>query len=125
MEFKGTKGKWYFNREEPKQETVEEAAEKHSKKMWGVYFNDIHPDVSITQTQGEITIEDFIAGAKSNAARDYWFKIFQQEQDKNKYSEEEVLEHLNHLIMMPSSKLDKFTNDEEMVTMKWFNQFKK
>ena len=40
------------------------------------------------------------------------------------YSEEEVLEHLNHLIMMPSSKLDEFTNDEEMVTMKWFEQFK-
>ena len=41
------------------------------------------------------------------------------------YSGEEVLEHLNHLIMMPSSKLDKFTDDEEMVTMKWFEQFKK
>jgi hypothetical protein len=44
---------------------------------------------------------------------------------KQMYSEEEVLEHLNHLIMMPSSKLDEFTNDEEMVTMKWFEQFKK
>lgn len=41
------------------------------------------------------------------------------------YTKEEVLEHLNHLIMMPSSKLDEFTNDEEMVTMKWFEQFKK
>jgi hypothetical protein len=50
---------------------------------------------------------------------------WQQEQDKNKYSDEEVLEQLNHLIMMPSSKLDEFTNDEEMVTMKWFEQFKK
>jgi hypothetical protein len=55
----------------------------------------------------------FVAGAK-----------WQQEQDKKMYSEEEVLEHLNHLIMMPSSKLDEFTNDEEMVTMKWFEQFK-
>jgi hypothetical protein len=45
-------------------------------------------------------------------------------QAERMYSEEEVLEHLNHLIMMPSSKLDKFTNDEEMVTMKWFEQFK-
>jgi hypothetical protein len=44
---------------------------------------------------------------------------------KQMYSEEEVLEHLNHLIMIPSSKLDEFTNDEEMVTMKWFEQFKK
>ena len=40
------------------------------------------------------------------------------------YTKEEVLEHLNHLIMMTSSKLDEFTNDEETVTMKWFEQFK-
>jgi hypothetical protein len=46
-------------------------------------------------------------------------------QAKKMYSKEEVIEHLNHLIMMPSSKLDGFTNDEEMVTMKWFEQFKK
>jgi hypothetical protein len=65
----------------------------------------------------------FIAGAKSDAAKEYWFEKFQQEQNKKMYSEEEVLEHLNHLIMMPSSKLDEFTNDEEMVTMKWFEQF--
>ena len=44
---------------------------------------------------------------------------------KQMYTKEEVLEHLNHLIMMSSSKLDEFTNDEEMVTMKWFEQFKK
>ena len=42
---------------------------------------------------------------------------------KRMYTKEEVLEHLNHLIMMSSSKLDEFTNDEEMVTMKWFEQF--
>jgi hypothetical protein len=41
------------------------------------------------------------------------------------WSEKEVLEQLNHLMTMPSSILDKFTNDEEMVTMKWFSQFKK
>jgi hypothetical protein len=41
------------------------------------------------------------------------------------YSEEEVLKYLNHLIMMKSSELDKFTDDEETVTMKWFEQFKK
>jgi len=46
-------------------------------------------------------------------------------QAKKMYSKEEVIEHLNLLIMMPSSKLDGFTNDEEMVTMKWFEQFKK
>jgi len=39
-----------------------------------------------------------------------------------KFSESDVLVHLNHLIMMPSSKLDEFTDDAEMVTTKWFDQ---
>jgi len=47
------------------------------------------------------------------------------EKQEERYSEEEVLEHLNHLMMMFSSKLDEFTDDEEMLTMKWFEQFKK
>lgn len=63
-----------------KQETLEEVAENYSKKMWGVYYDDIHPDIAITQTQGEITIKDFISGAK-----------WQQEQDKNKFSEEDMI----------------------------------
>jgi hypothetical protein len=67
--------------EEPKQEKIEEAAEKYA----------------ILEDAGEGNDDnirmysyDFIAGAKSDAARDYWFKIFQQEQDKNKYSEEDI-----------------------------------
>ena len=55
-------------------------------------------------------------------------EIFDQAKEMEKkqkgYSEEEVLEHLNILIMMSSSKLDEFTNDEEMVTIKWFELFK-
>jgi hypothetical protein len=46
-------------------------------------------------------------------------------QAERMYSEGEVLEHLNHLIMMPSSKLDEFTDDNGNITMKWFEQFKK
>jgi len=65
---------------ENKQETLEEAAEKHSKKMWGVYFNDIHPDVAITKTQGEISIQDFIEGAKWQAEKMY------SEEDMYKYA---------------------------------------
>ena len=74
---------------------------KEAKKRYGDSIYDIEQ------------VDAFIEGVK-----------WRQEQNKNKYSEEEVLEHLNHLIMMPSSKLDEFTNDEEMVTMKWFEQFK-
>jgi hypothetical protein len=47
-----------------KKETIEEAAEKRiptSTKIW-----------DLTETRRN----DFIAGAKSDAARDYWFEIF-------------------------------------------------
>ena len=83
----------------PKQETLEEFAKQEAIKFYenGGSFTDL-----------------IILGAK-----------WQQEQDKNKFSEEEVLTHLNNLIKMPSSELDKFTNDTGLVTMKWFEQFKK
>ena len=58
-----------------KKETLEEAAHNHQK---GNY-----------DWQNEKRLS-FIEGAKSDAAKEYWFEKFQQEQDKNKYSEEEV-----------------------------------
>jgi hypothetical protein len=53
----------------------------------------------------------FIDGAKWQAER--------------MYSEKEVLEQLNHLMTMPSSKLDEFTDDNGNITIKFFEQFKK
>jgi hypothetical protein len=51
----------------------------------------------------------FIAGAK-----------WQQEQDKNKYSEEEVLELLNNL------RLDSYNNGMGRIEfLEWFEEFKK
>jgi len=47
-----------------KQETIEDVAEEYSRKMWGVYYDDKHPDCAIEKTQGEISVSDFIAGAK-------------------------------------------------------------
>ena len=41
------------------------------------------------------------------------------------YSKEEVLEQLNILMSLPSSTLDKFTDDNGNITIKWFEQFKK
>ena len=81
-----------------KQETLEE------------YINTV-----VREFKDELAIDFTVGGIKLGAK---W-------QEKRSYSEEEVLEHLNHLIMMPSSKLDEFTDDEEMLTMKWFEQFKK
>jgi hypothetical protein len=74
-------------------ETIEEAAEKYAKQF--DYAEDSSP------------YNDFIEGGK-----------WRQEQDKNKYSEEEVLEILyKHTEDLLAGK--KVTLEE------WFNQFKK
>lgn len=86
-----------------KQETPEEVAERFSEQFLNNGEN--------SEFESQASYIGFIAGAKWQAER--------------MYSKEDVLEHLNHLIMMPSSELDKFTDDEEMVTVKWFEQFKK
>jgi hypothetical protein len=46
------------------------------------------------------------------------------EECKNNYSKEEVLKQLNILMSLPSSTLDKFTDDNGSITIKWFEQFK-
>jgi len=74
------------------QETLEDAAIDYSK----MYFSE--------NKKAEL---GFIAGAK-----------WQQEQDKNKYSEEEVLEILNKRVFDLKHKKDIKTNKE------WFEQFK-
>jgi hypothetical protein len=58
-----------------------------------------------------------------------WDKLLQKWLNFNvknlkKYSEKEVLEQLNILMSLPSSTLDKFTDDNGNITMKWFEQFK-
>jgi|LakMenE18May11ns_1017448.scaffolds.fasta_scaffold9627380_1 hypothetical protein len=50
-----------FPKEEPKQETLEEAARRYTES---------------TTDNDPIRIFSFIAGAKSEAARDYWFEQF-------------------------------------------------
>jgi hypothetical protein len=85
-------------------ETLEEEAEKYSRAVWGVYYDDVHPDIAITQTQGEISVKDFSRGAK-------W-------QAKRMYSEEEVL-----------NILYKHTEDllagKKITLEQWFEQYKK
>jgi len=48
---------------------INKEAEDYAKKIWGVYFDDKHPDVAIEETQGEISIKDFIAGANSKSTQ--------------------------------------------------------
>jgi hypothetical protein len=93
-----------IEREEFQQETLEEEVEKYSREVWGVYYDDVHPDIAITQTQGEISVKDFSRGAK-------W-------QAKRMYSEEEVYhilcEHTAFLFMGGKSTLSE-----------WFEKYKK
>jgi hypothetical protein len=91
-----------IDREEYQQEILEEEAEKYSREVWGVYYDDVHPDIAITQTQGEISVKDFSRGAKWQARR--------------MYSEEEVKD----LIL-------KFNNDKPGIydASEWFEQYKK
>jgi hypothetical protein len=96
-----------IDREEYKQETLEEEAEKYSREVWGVYYDDVHPDIAITQTQGEISVKDFSRGAK-----------WQQEQDKKMYSEEEMIKIL-------ISYLHYLTTNDNRTSEEWFKQFKK
>jgi hypothetical protein len=93
-------------------ETIEEASENHQK---GGY-----------EWQNEKR-KSFTAGAKSDAARDYWFEKF-QEQDKNKFSEEEVLDILYQWSMYKIDIELKRLADELPNILpynEWFSQFKK
>jgi hypothetical protein len=52
---------------EPKQKTIEEAAD-----LWSIEPNNVHP------TDSYIAKKGFLEGAKSDAARDYWFSEFKK-----------------------------------------------
>ena len=121
-----------------KKETLEEAAKNYG---WRIKRNSFSDKVKANEL-AESAQQDFITGAKWQAEGISLMEIelnhtktllescekALDDRDKKAqrmYSKEEVLEHLNHLIMMSSSELDKFTDDEEMVTIKWFEQFKK
>jgi hypothetical protein len=87
-------------------ETLEEAAKIHLNS--GKIPNDY---------------QSFIQGAKSDAAKEYWFEKFQQEQDKKMYSEEEV----KNIVEQTIEKFYKHRYVETKSEMKelWFEQFKK
>ena len=93
--------------------------------MSGTYYEDLYNAV-IFGAKWQQEPEQFFNDDKVKTlekAIEYLLK--KQKQDKNKYSEEEVLEQLNILISLPSSTLDKFTDKNGSITMKWFEQFKK
>jgi hypothetical protein len=102
-----------------KQETIEEFARNAYKKH---SVNDAAFSLEEKiQRNGAFVVgfkEGFVEGAKSDASKEYWFKIF-QEQDKNNYSEEEVETIAKDAYSMGRN------NILIGVFNKWFEQFKK
>jgi hypothetical protein len=90
---------------EPKQETIEEVAVK--------YVRNEHDN-----TLKLISKYSFKDGAKSDAARDYWFSQFQK-QDKTKFSEEDMQEYAEFCIRCYNEGLPL------IVAQDWSKQFKK
>jgi len=91
-----------------KQEILEKAAFENS-----VDYKPFEDNLSPKQYYEQ----GFINGAKSDAARDYWFEIFLKQE--RMYSEEEVLDLLHKRFFDLKFKKDTRTNKE------WFENFKK
>ena len=70
MYCEGECNKECLSQEEPKQETLEEAAERWNEKQTTLEFGKPH--------NAPNRIKAFIEGAKSDAARDYWFEQFKK-----------------------------------------------
>lgn len=99
---------------------IMDLAEKLKKKK-----SDIDPKIrsEYNQTLEEIQKNTLI---KENYKPDYIsFGLgYKKGQGEGLYTREEVLDHLNHLLFMRSSEIDLFTDDDNKITMKWFEQFK-
>jgi hypothetical protein len=105
-------GKDYIPKEQPKQETLEEAAEKYINKQ-SFDFGDL---THVAEHQAK---KSFLNGAK-----------WQQEQDKNKYSEEEVIELLQKaLTHKDNGEIGNLVTAQRQIRtanfFSWFEQFKK
>ena len=108
------------NPKEPKQETLEEAAEREYPHS--LYEN----DWNALQNRKR---KEFIKGAKSDAAKSYWYSIFKQNPQSAKcrqermYSEEEVKTIINDIVEKHCTYFRQETKDS--VKLEWFKKFKK
>jgi hypothetical protein len=90
-----------YNLDNMKQKAIEEAAKSYR-----------------SSTANKMAIEEvaFQEGAKSDAAKDYWYSQF-QEQDKNKFSEEDMIAFgwfcREKSLTMVELLIDKFKNQED------------
>ena len=71
------------------------------------------------------TIKEKAENYSANKLSQLGFIAGFEEAKKTLYNEEEVLEHLNLLYSMKNSLVDTFTDEDDYITMRWFEQFKK
>ena len=95
-----------------KQLTIKEAAEKAN--VYNLYAKG---------TKGQAFNEGFIAGAKSDAAKDYWFEKFQQEQDNTKFSDEDMVEFSKWRVIYEENNPNNVKHSKKLLQI-WFSQFK-
>jgi hypothetical protein len=112
------------NLESTVDEFVENSSEERLKDAAKIAIPELSHIISDLSKVREI----YITGIKSNAARDYWFEKF-QEQDNNKFSEEDMMEAVRFGMLYKSDSSKKLFEKKGMVPTevlkKWFEKFKK
>jgi hypothetical protein len=123
-----------------KQETLEEAKQRYAE------FTYCYPLERVKtfdkEAQMELLRRQFELGAKWQQEQDNkeiaMWKLAVEKQEARcialkslvtdallkSYDKKEVLEQLNLLYSMKNSMVDTFTDDDDYITMKWFEQFK-
>jgi hypothetical protein len=96
----------------PKQETLEEAAER----LYPINSSNKSMEMlNRHQLNNSLKQEGFIKGAKSDASKEYWFEKFKQEQDKNKFSEEDMITFSYKYLEQKRDKVSRSLNPEELL----------
>ena len=114
------------------EEKLQQAAKTNANQSWGNLVNELHPHSDLDLTNGDISVSDFICGAKSPESLEYW-----KEKEKL-YSEEEVAKIVNKAFfdarlknkatdkVLPSGYISgerrRYTYPD---SKEWFNQHKK
>ena len=88
--------------------TIEEAAKIHAEKCWGIYIYDIDEDCN--ETRGNLTIDAFKEGAKSEEAKEYWQSKLQPALD----SYDAISQDLNRQIVELREAMNTFKKTEDI-----------
>ena len=110
--------KYFFREELSRILTTEEVMENRSNAYEFLNF-----DEEIVEVVAE-KFKDLPMNISTSHAKQKAVELLKWQAEKS-YSEKEVLEQLNLLYSMKNSTVDTFTDDDDYITMKWFNENKK